>query len=532
MNFVDNINDGVYRLDARGYFTFVNKAILDRSGIRRDRFLTLHFLDIVAPEDHERVMRNFEKVMKGEAVPPYELSYRTGDGGMLTVEINTTPIYEGDRVIGLQGISRDITERKEMEAQRRQLQKAESLGRMAGAIAHHFNNQLQVVLGNLDIALSDLGHPEQAVQSLTEAMGAAREAARVSGHMLAYLGKTSGRRETLDLAETCRQNLAMLQTALPKNVVVKTDLTRSGPWVHGNSNDIRQVLTNLATNAWEAMSEAGGSLHIAVDAVADLDIPKAHRFPIEWAPEDRAYACLEVRDTGSGIADADIEKIFDPFFSTKFAGRGLGLAVVLGIARAHGGVVTVESRVGGRMSEVGDQRSGVGGQNSETLGGLASLREKPVGSVFRVFLPLVEGEVSRAEKKSVAAGDAIQGGGTVLLIEDTEQVRKLGVRMLEYLGCRVIAAKDGVEGVEIFRERSEEIKFVLSDLTMPRMDGWKTIAALRDIRPDIPVILASGYDEASVMSGDHAERPQAFLAKPYSLEDLRVAISKVQGAVE
>jgi CheY-like chemotaxis protein len=139
---------------------------------------------------------------------------------------------------------------------------------------------------------------------------------------------------------------------------------------------------------------------------------------------------------------------------------------------------------------------------------------------------LMEGEVSRPEKK-VALGDAIQGGGTVLLVEDTEQVRNLGVRMLQLLGFTVLAARDGVEGVEIFRERRNEIRFVLSDLTMPRMDGWKTIAALREIDPNVRVILASGYDEASVMSEVHAERPQIFLGKPYTIEGLRAAIGKV-----
>ncbi|MDZ7696341.1 MAG: response regulator [Deltaproteobacteria bacterium] len=151
--------------------------------------------------------------------------------------------------------------------------------------------------------------------------------------------------------------------------------------------------------------------------------------------------------------------------------------------------------------------------------------------MFRVFLPLAAEAVRKPKEETIRPPET-KGGGTVLLIEDTDQVRQLGVRMLEYLGWRVLAARDGMEGVAIFRERSEEIDWVLSDLTMPRMDGWKTIAALRQIRPEIPVILASGYDEASVMSGDHAEQPQVFLGKPYSLEDLRAAIGKVQKAVE
>jgi len=139
----------------------------------------------------------------------------------------------------------------------------------------------------------------------------------------------------------------------------------------------------------------------------------------------------------------------------------------------------------------------------------------------------MEGEVTRPKEKPIAFGGGPQGGGTILLVEDTDQVRKLGVRMLEHLGFRVIAARDGVEGVEMFRGNRDKIRLVLSDLTMPRMDGWKTIAALREIDPNVPIILASGYDEVSVMSEDHAERPQVFLGKPYSIEDLRKVIGKV-----
>ncbi|MDQ1334714.1 MAG: hypothetical protein QG552_1664, partial [Thermodesulfobacteriota bacterium] len=226
-------------------------------------------------------------------------------------------------------IFEDITEQKHLEAERAalqaqnwQLQKAESLGRMAGAIAHHFNNQLQVVMGNLQMAMGDLPHADRAVESMTEAMQAARRAARVSGQMLTYLGQAAGRRETLDMAETCRQTLPMLKAALPKDVAVKTDLPSPGPLVRGNSNEIQQVLTNLFTNAWEAMSETGGAIHISLKTVLGSEIPPERRFPIDWRPEDAPYACIEVRDDGPGIPEQDMEKLFDPFFSTKFTGRG------------------------------------------------------------------------------------------------------------------------------------------------------------------------------------------------------------------
>jgi len=430
------------------------------------------------------------------------------------------------------------TERAALEAQNRQLQKAKSLGRMAGAIAHHFNNHLQAVIGNLQLAIGQTPKGTESLESMRDALTAAQKAAGLSGQMLTYLGQTPAKREALELSDMCRQSLPMLREGLPRNVVLETDLPEEGPAVHANPNQMEQVLTNLMANAWEAMWERGGVILLAVKTVTPGDIPSVHRFPLDWQPEQSDYACLEVTDEGPGIAEQDLEKLFDPFFSTKFTGRGLGLPMVLGIVRAHGGCVTVESRLGDRRTDDRGRRAERGGLKSENLrvlaypvapedGTGASLRENPVGSVFRVFLPLIEGEGPIPKEMPIAVGDTPQEAGTVLLVEDTEQVRKLGARMLEYFGWRVLAARDGMEGVAIFQERAQEIDFVLTDLTMPRMDGWETIAALRQIRADIPVILASGYDEASVMNGAHPEQPQVFLGKPYSIEDLRAAIGRV-----
>ena len=199
-------------------------------------------------------------------------------------------------------------------------------------------------------------------------------------------------------------------------------------------------------------------------------------------------------DAGCGIADEDIEKLFDPFFSSKFTGRGLGLPVVLGIVKAHGGAVTVESEPGR-------------------------------GSIFRVFLPVSNEEVPRQQDKTTQPLP-MEGGGTVLLVEDETMVRNIAATMLKHLGFSVIEAKDGVDAVEVFRQRRDEISCVLCDLTMPRMNGWETLTAMRKLAPDIPMILASGYDEAQVMEGDHPELPQVFLSKPYKHKDLIDAINQ------
>jgi two-component system, cell cycle sensor histidine kinase and response regulator CckA len=262
--------------------------------------------------------------------------------------------------------------------------------------------------------------------------------------------------------------------------------------VEGNASQLRQILVNLVTNAWESCDGRGG-VHISTKAVAAVDIPASHRFPIGWQPHDSVYACLEVVDTGCGIPEKDIEKLFDPFFSHKSSGRGLGLPVVLGIVRAHNGAVTVASAPGR-------------------------------GSAFRVFLPLSAEPLRQRTKLQLVPKP--MGGGTALLVEDEPTVRRVVARMLSRLGFTVLQAGDGVEALEIFQQNQDDVRCVLCDLTMPRKNGWETLAALRKLAPALPVILASGFDEGQAMAGDHAELPQAFLSKPYRLKSLRAALGQ------
>jgi len=236
------------------------------------------------------------------------------------------------------------TEKAKLDAQNRQLQKAESLARMAGAIAHVFNNELFVVMGNLELAMIDLPPGARLKDNIITAMNASRRAAEMSGRMLTYLGQSFEKRESLDLSDACRWSLPMLQAVMPGNVKLDADLPFPGPVISTNLTKIQQVLINLITNAWEAIGESRGAIHLSVKTVSPADIPASHRYPAGWQPQDNIYACMKVTDEGGGIDEKDIEKIFDPFFSSKFTGRGMGLAVVLGIARAHGGGVTVENR--------------------------------------------------------------------------------------------------------------------------------------------------------------------------------------------
>jgi CheY-like chemotaxis protein len=313
---------------------------------------------------------------------------------------------------------------------------------------------------------------------------------------------------------------------------METDLSAPGPFVDANRGEIQQVLTNLVANAWEALGEERGVISLTVKTVYPAEI-STERLPVDWQPGDNRYACLEVRDQGVGISDKDKDKLFDPFFSSKFTGRGLGLPLVLGIVRAHGGAVAVESEPG-------------------------------QGSVFRIFLPLAADEARPLPDRTVepfavpqpALGndDRYQKNrrnslptdaplitpsvipaareGSVLLVEDEELLSNMAKAMLTRLGFTVLAAKDGVEALKVFRQHQGSLSLVVCDLTMPGMNGWETLAALRRIRPGIPAILVSGCNEARVMAEVHPESPQAFLGKPYTRKGLSEAISRALGATD
>jgi len=482
--------EGIIEIEA-GRIVDCNAQFARMLGYTEAEINGLEIASLIAPEDVDRVMANI--LQERESVTEHEMIRK--DGARLIVEAHGQPLFSDKRITAV----RDITDRKRAEAQKakledqkRQFQKAESLGRMAGAIAHHFNNQLHAVMGNLEMAVDGLPLGADPTEKLIAAMQAARKAAEVSTLMLTYLGQTPGKHEPLHLSEVCRQCLPLLQAAAPKGTRFKADFSPTGLIVRANAGQIMQVLANLAANAWESADGNRRDIGLTVKTVPREEILPLKRFPIDWQPLEADYACLEVADAGCGIAEKDFEKIFDPFFSTKFTGRGLGLSVVLGIVRAHGGAVAVES-------------------------------EPKLGSIFRVLFPISVEEVSRHPAKVLQTPEA-EGGGTVLLVEDEGQVRGMVRTMLTLMGYTVLEAGDGIEAAEVFRRHSDEIRCVVCDLTMPHMDGWETLAALRILVPGIPFVLTSGYDKDHVMAGDHTEWPQVFLKKPYPFKELGNAI--------
>jgi PAS domain S-box-containing protein len=510
---VNSISDEIWFSDLAGKFTLVNPSgiqefALDDAGAIDVRNLAAG-LEVLRPDGSPRPIEETPplRALTGEVVIKQEEMIRTPATGQIRHrQVSASPVRNTwGHIIGSVSVVRDITDQKCIEAERRQwelkqqqVQKAESIQRMAGAIAHHFNNHLHVIIGNLDIVINDLPLGSDNCERLVNALKSSHAASHISQMMLTYLGKTPGNLASQDLSEACHKGLLMVQSLIPDNVSVVPELSFPGPTVQGNLNQLIQILTHLLTNAWESISTDPGTITLSVTTVSSADIPAAPRFPLSWQPQDGLYACLKIADTGCGLASEEIDKIFDPFFTTKFIGRGLGLSVVLGILETHDGGITVESASGR-------------------------------GSTFRVFLPISSEAVSISYEKAEQPVEvpAEISGGTVLLVDDESLVRSMVKTMLTRLGYTVLEASDGVMAVEMFQQHPNRICCVLCDLTMPRMNGWNTLSALRKISPDIPVILTSGYDEAQVMADEHPDHPDAFLGKPYQLNELKKTLNRV-----
>jgi signal transduction histidine kinase/CheY-like chemotaxis protein len=390
--------------------------------------------------------------------------------------------------------------RQQLEAGVRQAQKAESLGRMAGAVAHRFNNMLAAATGHLEVAVADLPPGHEAAAEIAQALASLREASHLSSLLRAYLGQGNRGRQPLDLVALCRESLQALRASVLGPVRLRTALPDGPLTVVGDAAGLEGILANLVVNAREAIA-GEGEIVVSLRAVPAAEVAATQVPSPGWRPEAAAYACLEVADTGCGIAAEARENLFDPFFTTKAAGLGLGLPVAWGTVRAHQGAIGVESEAGR-------------------------------GSRFRVFLPLAPDAPPRAGAPQRPAPAPVAPGGLVLVVDDEPQVLRASRRLLQKLGYQVATAADGVEALEVFGARAAEVRFVLLDLSMPRMDGWQTLAALRAVRPGIPVVLASGYDQAHVMGGKLPAQPPTFLSKPFSRAELEAAIAEALAAAD
>ncbi len=450
------------------------------------------------PRDRERLVEALER---DGFCKNLEASFRMRDGrvinGLMSAALMT---YRG--VPCILSVTRDITELRRAEQERlkleqhlQQAQKLESLGVLAGGIAHDFNNILMAVLGHAELALEEINPMSPARASLGEIITAARRAGDLCRQMLAYSGRATFAVERVDLGELVDEMMHLLRTSVSKKALLNVHIEKGLPAVKADPSQIRQIVMNLVLNASEAIGDRSGVIALSVGArMCDRESLDALE-PGRELPEG-LYVRLEVSDTGAGMSPEVRARIFEPFFTTKFSGRGLGLAALLGIVRAHRGATTVSSEPG-------------------------------KGSSFTILLPALE----EAEPHGSAAGEpptaTWQGLGTILFADDEESLRALATRMFERLGFRVLTAADGREAVDLYRERRGEIDLVVLDLTMPHLDGGQALAEMRAIDPDVRAVLASGYTPEDVASRLGGEKLAGVLQKPYTLSRIRELLSSL-----
>ncbi len=451
---------------------------------------------LVAPELWPSLLSSADELQRTKTTNQASNQNLTKDRGVIDCEwFNTSLIDHDGRVVAIASMVLDITERKSLEAQLRQSQKMEAVGVLAGGVAHDFNNLLTIILGNISMAQLRLGPGHAAERGLGDAERAADRAAELVRQLLGFSRKSRSEPRPTSLNTCVEETLVLLRSMLDPRITVEVS-TEPELWlVEADPGQIHQVVVNLCMNARDAMPY-GGALTIRTSpGVIEERYCRAH-------PDARPgeFVELSVADTGHGMDAATAARIFEPFFTTKKLGKGtgLGLAMVYGIVRQHGGWVVVESEPG-------------------------------QGSTFRILLPRTQTTLVTAEEPG--AGAATGGGPeTILLVDDEEMIVRLGRAILEANGHRVLEARDGEEALEVFHRHRSEIRLVLLDERMPRKGGSDTLRELQRLAPEVPVVLASGY--AAVGSDELlALGAKAYLQKPYRPTELARTIRQVLDAM-
>jgi PAS domain S-box-containing protein len=497
---IENFQDVYYFADANGHLAMISPSGANLLGYANsDEMLGCLIKETFYHDPAERDVFIHNLKMKGH-LNNYEVTLKRKDGTPVPVTTSSHLVFdESGANAGVEGTFRDVTETKAAEAERLNLekqllhaQKLESLGVLAGGIAHDFNNLLMAIMGNADLALMRLNKESPAVENLHRIEQASARAADLAKQMLAYSGKGKFVVENIDLNILLEEMLHMLEVSISKKAVLRLNLHQHLPTVEADATQMRQIIMNLVINASEAIGDKSGVIAITTGC---MDCDRSYLKDV-WLDENISeglYVYLEIADTGCGMDKETLAKLFDPFFTTKFTGRGLGMAAVLGIVRGHKGAIKVYS-------------------------------ELKRGTTFKILLPAS----SRPAEifNDASHHDDWKGEGTVLLVDDEETVRGIGAEMLRELGFSVITADDGREGVAAFRN-NPDISFIILDLTMPHMDGEQCFRELRQIKPDIKVIMSSGYNEQEVTQKFVGKGLAGFIQKPYKLSILEEAIRKI-----
>ncbi len=438
----------------------------------------------------------------GSIVVERRIELPRGGVHLLTIQF---PLQDSEGAPLVGGVAMDITERRRAEEERRALearitetQRLESLGVLAGGVAHDFNNILTSILGYADLAAAQLPPGAAAHDEVAQIVTGARRAAELTRRMLAYTGRAPASARPLSLRLIVEETIQLLRVSVPKRIEFAFDFGPELPALRGDDAQLRQVAMNLVLNAAEAIGDRPGRIAVRLRAGERTRDDLASRWTADDVPPGQ-YVWLEVEDDGRGMDATTLARIFDPFFTTKFTGRGLGLAAVLGIVRAHHGLVQVESTLGR-------------------------------GTMFRVLLPASPSAAPAPEPPQPLG--PWRARGVALVIDDEPGVRELARAMLLKIGFdEVLVAEGGHAGVERFRDHAARVDLVLLDLTMPDLDGLRVLRELRALRRDVVVLLSSGFSEPDWNDDPEAGAAAGFVAKPYRLADLaRQVRAALEGA--
>lgn len=490
----DAVPDLIAIIDTNHTLTRVNRAMADRCGLKPEEMIGRKCFEVVHGLACPPVFCAHHRMMQDGLEHTEEIEEQRLNGFF---NVTASPLYDADgRIISCVHVARDITaskkaeeERQKLEQQFLQTQKLESLGVLAGGIAHDFNNILTIILGHCYISREDIDSGMSPSAHFRQIEVAANRAAELCRQMLAYAGKSEQIKIRLNLWLVVDEIVNMLLSAIKKNVTIDLQLDKGVPEIVGDSSQIQQIIMNLVTNAAEAIGDGCGTVTVklnktTVDAAGlETDFNGESILPGQ-------YACIEVTDTGCGMSEESLRRIFEPFYTTKFTGRGLGMSAVLGIIRSHGGAIQLSSILN-------------------------------VGTTTKVYFPLPSKTIFTGEISEALPALKKKMHGTVLLVDDEEALRGIGSSMLTAIGFTVATASGGADALEIYRRAERTIDMVLLDVVMPGMSGVDVYYELRKTSATVPIIMVSGCNIDCITSDIVADQYAAYIQKPYKPEMLR-----------
>ncbi|MCP4420672.1 MAG: PAS domain S-box protein [Chloroflexi bacterium] len=490
--------DNFLLCDRNGRFQFISTQILGYLGIPVDSVVGKTWQELGIPASFGRLFdQDRERVFQTRSSVTSEYQYALSDATR-EIEIITNPILDekkGDITMFV-ATARDVTEKKKAARAMNRAQKMESLGILAGGIAHDFNNLLVVMMSQTSLAQAHLDSNHPAYVHVGKAGHAAEKAASLTQQLLAYSGGGKFSVMPANLNDLIQENIDLLKMAMPKQIALDLILKDDLPLIDADLTQIQQIVMNLLINAAEAIGEQTGTIQIQTAVRQTTSEDHAFwRYTGDELPPG-AYVSLRIQDSGSGVQNETVSKIFDPFFTKKFTGRGLGLAAVLGIVRSHRGGLHVSSEIG-------------------------------KGTIFELLFPVSEN--TAVANKPVPKNEDFSVNGLVLVIDDEASVREAVGDILELEGIDVLGAANGSEGIAIYKEKADNIDLVILDLSMPGLSGQDTFIALQKMDADVRILLSSGYSEMNATRGLESPPLVGFVQKPYQLDAF---IDKVQKCLQ